>query len=983
VGEVENRAYDAIVVGSGFGGAVAACRLAQAGYRLLIIERGRRYAPGDFPALPDDAALLPNLARWTWQQDHGLWDIQDLGELTTAQAAGYGGGSLVYANVHLRPPVTVFDTIWPETFRNRVALDPYFDLVAHMLDVAPIDEHSSLGGALAKTAQFEAAAASLGREAFRPPLAIARQSGENPHGRWQAACNGCARCCSGCPVGAKNTLDYNYLAVAEKEGAEVRTQCEVLGFRRVEGGLWAVDCRDYLRRPMEITFEAQDLFLCAGSLGSTRLLARYTAREREGRQAAPIPDVGVAYHPGGGALGVVYETTHPQHPSSGPTITSAVAQSRPTEVLGPKGETLVQDRFFMVQEGGFPQPLARLFGTFRAPIWGARNRLTRAGTASIDASGLEPLPPFEADAPCPAAPPLPSPVDAIVDALTSGDLHSPSGELRIAPTQLAAALPGLLDGLREFLKLEVIVDQTLDNVLIARQPAALRWLLERWPWASRTLRRVAKWFAYRAFGGRELIAREAFAALASGQRISRHNLAAHLVGYDRLGHENRTVFLAMGRDSAPGILRYEKSRDRLVADIDLYHLAPGYTCSEGLMADIAQALGGELRGNPAWAFVGRPIAVHNQGGLPMGAVTDEYGAVRGQRGLHVLDGSILPTSVGVNPASTIAAIAERSIRHFIARTPERLDQLERSSYAQHLAGARAWAARARTAKWAIEPLVQSVPIRTPPLALEFEERMQGYAHATCEDPGGHEVPGEETYRALEIAGRPHFPIDLRLTARVDNLTVFFEDLRHELSVWGTASGRLPGEEASGEYAVSGRMEVMVPRCKAGALTFDDPRRATLRELGVPYVSTPMAPPPERLLRYDLELNVGGVPWRLDGYKRVRDDPGLDAWRDTSHLFIRLLKDGKFQGAGVVHVDLNGFLFRQLPSFRVGHVRDGVLKPIDDPARIAWATGAFAAFFFGELQRVYLPELGTALGQFFGVAQSSFASGGSDTGGDHA
>src|SRR5690606_25134544 len=126
---------EAIVIGSGFGGAVAACRLAQAGFAVLILERGRRFEKDDFPALPTAPALLPDLRRWVWQTDQGLWDLQDLEEIPSVQAAGYGGGSLIYANVHLRPPAAIFERGWPKIYRDPATLAPFFDLAGYMLDV--------------------------------------------------------------------------------------------------------------------------------------------------------------------------------------------------------------------------------------------------------------------------------------------------------------------------------------------------------------------------------------------------------------------------------------------------------------------------------------------------------------------------------------------------------------------------------------------------------------------------------------------------------------------------------------------------------------------------------------------------------------------------------------------------------------------------------------------------------------------------------
>ncbi len=108
---------DAIVVGSGFGGAVAAARLAQAGFSVIVLERGRRWRPGDFPR----AARLDD--GWLWNVDQGLYDVRWLGGMLAAQAAGWGGGSLAYANVFTRPFDDALPGRWPGHLRRR-ELDP-------------------------------------------------------------------------------------------------------------------------------------------------------------------------------------------------------------------------------------------------------------------------------------------------------------------------------------------------------------------------------------------------------------------------------------------------------------------------------------------------------------------------------------------------------------------------------------------------------------------------------------------------------------------------------------------------------------------------------------------------------------------------------------------------------------------------------------------------------------------------------------------
>lgn len=121
---------DVIIVGSGFGGAVAAARLAQAGYSVLVLERGRRWNAGDFPR---DPRLRDG---WLWGVDGGLDDIPWLEGMISVQASGWGGGSLAYANVFSRPFDAALSSRWPAHLR-RPELDLFYDLAAHMLEVSP------------------------------------------------------------------------------------------------------------------------------------------------------------------------------------------------------------------------------------------------------------------------------------------------------------------------------------------------------------------------------------------------------------------------------------------------------------------------------------------------------------------------------------------------------------------------------------------------------------------------------------------------------------------------------------------------------------------------------------------------------------------------------------------------------------------------------------------------------------------------------
>jgi cholesterol oxidase len=265
--------FDAIVVGSGFGGAVAAARLSQAGQSVLVLERGRRWRADYFPR--DE----PLDAGWLWQPGRGLYDVRWLGRMVAVQAAGWGGGSLVYANVFARPFDEALDQRWPPHLRRGV-LDPYYDLAAHMLEVRPVQADPATGELPARTVVIERMLAEMeiSDAAFRPNLAVRFGDPEawtpNVHGVAQRGCRFVGECVIGCRYGAKNSLDHNYLAVAERAGAQVSTDSEVTRLAP-HGDLWQVQVATPLRpgAPPR-SYTARRVFLAAGAVGTTELLLR-------------------------------------------------------------------------------------------------------------------------------------------------------------------------------------------------------------------------------------------------------------------------------------------------------------------------------------------------------------------------------------------------------------------------------------------------------------------------------------------------------------------------------------------------------------------------------------------------------------------------------------------------------------------------------------------------------------------------------------
>jgi cholesterol oxidase len=311
--------YDAVVVGSGFGGGVTACRLAQAGWRVCVLERGRRFGRDDFISEPEQA---PSLLWHHALNPGGIFDLRLFKDIVVLTAAGVGGGSLVYANVQLRAPAEVFDAGWP-TEITRPVLDPYYERVESVLEPAPTPTQPPLD----KMRAFREMATAAGEEATELPIAVyfGDEDRVNPFGGVrQSPCINLARCNIGCPQHAKNTIDLNYLARAEREGAQVRPHCEVLRLHPPGsiGGRWRVSYRG-LGDARDDDVQAPVVVLCAGTLGSPRLLLR-------NRRRLPhlSPALGTRFSGNGDALAAGLDPSRAgvkdAHIDYGPVMTSRI-----------------------------------------------------------------------------------------------------------------------------------------------------------------------------------------------------------------------------------------------------------------------------------------------------------------------------------------------------------------------------------------------------------------------------------------------------------------------------------------------------------------------------------------------------------------------------------------------------------------------------------------------------------------------------------
>ena len=341
------RAYDAVIIGSGFGGGVTACRLAEQGWRVCVLERGRRFGPGDYPERPEQTPFAfwhPTL------NPGGMFDLRLMKDLSVLTAAGVGGGSLVYANVQLRAPPDVFeDPRWPAAI-NRAELDPYYDATEDALQPRPTPNEPDLP----KIRGFQAVGDRAGRTAERLPLAV-HFGADRRHpfsGVFQQGCANLGRCDAGCPVLAKNTVDITYVARAEAHRAEVYPLHEALRIDppRRGAGNWCVRFRD-LQYRVAGEVEAPVLVLAAGTLGSTRLLLK-----NRRRLPGLSPALGTRFSGNGDALALALDPQATDVAGArtdyGPTMTSRLDYTA--------------DRGFMVADGGLPTSFGGLLEFVRA-----------------------------------------------------------------------------------------------------------------------------------------------------------------------------------------------------------------------------------------------------------------------------------------------------------------------------------------------------------------------------------------------------------------------------------------------------------------------------------------------------------------------------------------------------------------------------------------------------------------------------------------
>lgn len=368
--------FDTIIIGSGFGGAVAALRLAEKGAKVLVLERGRRWKPEEYPRKEGDA--------WFYDPDdphqqNGWLDLRFFDDMVVAQGAGVGGGSLIYANISVEAKPESFQQGWPPEISYQ-ELKPFYDEAGRMLNVQELPDNQL--SERFRLMQEGAGALGYGSRFRKLPLAVSfdpeysydlpdphnpkhSKTITNAQGQQQGTCVHLGLCDIGCPVKAKNTLDLNYLALAEqRHGVEIRPLHLVshisqqgngyeVHFQRIENG-----------RLVPGTETADRVILAAGSLGSTEILLRCRDEHKTLRRLSPF--LGQNWSSNGDFLTPAFYKKREIFPWKGPTITCAI------DFL----DGAVGDRKYFIEDGGFPNLAGELLTKVLAK--GKNDILTRA-----------------------------------------------------------------------------------------------------------------------------------------------------------------------------------------------------------------------------------------------------------------------------------------------------------------------------------------------------------------------------------------------------------------------------------------------------------------------------------------------------------------------------------------------------------------------------------------------------------------------------
>ena len=378
--------YDVVVIGSGYGGSIAASRFSRAGLQVCLLERGKEFQPGDYPATLGEAEKEMQInADQREARKNGLYELHVSENISVFKGCGLGGTSLVNANVSIKPEERVFlDERWPAAIRNdRQSLDDGFDRAAEMLRPMQYPVNKDGYPELAKARAMRIAAEKNGQPFRYADINVAFETGTNHVGVYQHKCINCGDCVTGCNHHAKSTLIMNYLPDAVNHGAEIFCNIDVKHVERVSDK-WVVSfdvfgtSRENFKAPYMFV-RAATVIVAGGALGSTEILLR---SKQEGLDVSD--SLGQRFTGNGDVLGFAYNC---EDEIDGIGLGKLCNEERyqPIGPVGPCITTIVdlrnQDKLedgMTFEEGSIPGPIATTINM---------SMLSLAGTIGIDTDG--------------------------------------------------------------------------------------------------------------------------------------------------------------------------------------------------------------------------------------------------------------------------------------------------------------------------------------------------------------------------------------------------------------------------------------------------------------------------------------------------------------------------------------------------------------------------------------------------------------------
>ncbi|MFC4992807.1 GMC oxidoreductase [Rubritalea tangerina] len=738
--ELIEESYDVVVVGSGYGGGIAASRLSRAGKKVCLLERGKEWIPGEFPNTDVKAAenMQLDLPEKKVGSSVGLYNFHLHKDVQVLVGCGLGGTSLINANVSLHADPRVFTPeLWPKGLLDDrdTRLADGFKRAEEMLKPNPYPENFP---PLKKLEAAKVAAEATQQPFSLPPINVTFQDGVNHVGVEQKACNNCGDCVSGCNNLAKNTTQMNYLPDAWNHGAKIFTECSVKYLEKTEGS-WLVHFqplqsgRGRFDAPTQFV-KAETVILSAGTLGSTEIMLRTKAH---GLDCSPM--VGKRFSGNGDVLGFSYNGkdrvngvgygTHKVDPKNpcGPCITT-LTDTRKT------AENYLDG--MVVEEGSIPGALA---------------------------------------------PGLPSIFSALAKTIGEDENESFPNELK----EEARKLDSLLRG-------------------------------------------------------------------------AHHGAMAHTQTY-----------LVMSHDDGDGQMTLDN--DRMVLNWPGYGREDVFKRVNDFLKRCALALDGTFIKNPIWTklFDKALISVHPLGGCIMGedaskGVVNDRGQVFAgasgtdlHEGLYITDGSVIPTSLGVNPLFTISAISERNMRYLC-----------------------------EAQGWPLSYQLPSAPTQqsyVPKLGIEFTETMKGFWN-----PGSTEF--QEGYN---IGKEGDTRIEFTLQIDSDDLDTLIDTPAHPARISGTLTA--PALSPEPLTVTDGVFQL-----------FNEVKN----EVETRHMTYSMCATSET-----------GHTYFFHGYKEIRADGFLDIWHDTSTLYSSIYEgenaNGNLLGRGILHIAPKDFMV-QMTTMKVTH-----------------------------------------------------------------